>query len=183
MWTASLTRCRMSSWCWRRRTRLTWQGTHVLPEAQLDRFFIRLSLGYPTLAEELRILSAQSKVHPIDLLKSVTTESAILEARAAVKNVYVEPSVAEYAARITAATRQHPELRLGASPRGTLALVRCAQGLAYIRGQDYATPELIKTGTGPTLAHRLIVRPQDAARGRNASAILQSILDGIPPPV
>lgn len=158
-------------------------GTHVLPEAQLDRFFVRLRVGYPALAEELRIMSAQVITHPIDQLESVTTERDVLAARDAVKRVHMEPAVAEYAARITAATRKHPELRLGASPRGTLALARASQGLAHVHGSDYVTPDMVKTLAAPVLEHRLMVRPQAAANGRTATDILQEILNKLPPPV
>lgn len=158
-------------------------GTHSLPEAQLDRFFVRLSLGYPTLDEELRIISAQALVHPIEALEAVTTEAEILSARDAVKAIHVSPDVAKYAASITAATRNHADLRLGASPRGTLALVRGSQGLAYLRGKPFVTPDIVKTMAGPVLEHRLIIRPQAAAMGQGARSILKEILDQAPPPV
>lgn len=158
-------------------------GTHVLPEAQLDRFFVRLSVGYPGLQEELRILAAQAHGHPIDLLTAVVSEADILAAREAVKAVHLAPDVAEYVARITTATRQHADLRLGASPRGTLALARGAQALAYLRGREYVTPDMVKQMAAPVLEHRLIVRPQAAAMGQNAHSILQGILDQLPPPV
>ena len=158
-------------------------GTHVLPEAQLDRFFVRLHVGYPSLAEEARILNAQIKTHPIEHLQPVTTEAEILEARATVKTVNLNPDIAEYITRITSTTRHHPDLRLGASPRGTLALARGAQGLALVRNQLYVTPDLVKAIAGPVLEHRLIVRPQAAAKGRTAQAILSEVLSELPPPV
>jgi MoxR-like ATPase len=158
-------------------------GTHPLPEAQLDRFFVRLAVGYPTLAEEVKILGAQAQAHPIDSLGPVTTEAEVLAARERVKAVHIAPAVAEYVARITAATREHAELRLGASPRGTLALARGAQGLAFLRGREFVTPDLVKAMAGPVLEHRLILRPQAAALGRSARDILREILDQLPPPV
>lgn len=158
-------------------------GTHVLPEAQLDRFFVRLRVGYPSLAEEVNILTAQIRTHPIEHLQSVATEADILAARAAVKDITLHPDIADYITRITAATRRHPELRLGASPRGSLALARGAQGLALVRGQAFVTPDLVKAIAGPVLEHRLIVRPQAAAKGRTAPAILTEILAELPPPV
>jgi len=158
-------------------------GTHALPEAQLDRFFVRVSMGYPNQQQELSILDAQARTHPIETLQPVTSSAAVLTAREAVKNVHVAPKVAEYAIRITAATRQHADLRLGASPRGTLALVRGAQGLAFLRGQSYVTPDLIKLIARPVLEHRLIVRPRAAAAGQNGGDILNEILDQLPPPV
>lgn len=158
-------------------------GTHSLPEAQLDRFFVRLSVGYPTLDEELRIISAQALAHPIDALAPVTAEAEILAARDAVKAIHVSPDVARYAASISAATRTHADLRLGASPRGTLALVRGSQGLAFLRGKQYVTPDIVKAMAGPVLEHRLIIRPQAAAMGQSARGILKEILDQTAPPV
>lgn len=158
-------------------------GTYTLPEAQLDRFFVRLSIGYPTLEDELRILGAQTFEHPINSLQAVISEQEVLAAREAVKAVHVSPEIARYAANIVAATRQHAELRLGASTRGTLALVRGAQGLAYLRGREFVTPDLLKEMTGPVLAHRLIVRPQAMAMGQSARLILEGILSQVIPPV
>ena len=158
-------------------------GTHALPEAQLDRFFVRLSVGYPTLNEELRILSAQAQAHPIDKLEPVANEVDVLAARDAIKAIHVSPEVARYAASIVAATRTHADLRLGASPRGTLALARGSQGFAYLRGRSYVTPDIVKAMAGPVLEHRLIVRPQAAAMGQTARSILKEILDQVPPPV
>ncbi len=158
-------------------------GTHALPEAQLDRFLVRLSVGYPTLDEELRIISAQAQAHPIESLAPVIAEAEILAAREAVKAIHVSPDVARYAASIVAATRGHADLRLGASPRGTLALVRGAQGLALLRGKTFVTPDLVKAMAGPVLEHRLIIRPQAAAMGHSAGSLLQDILAQVPPPV
>ncbi len=158
-------------------------GTYVLPEAQLDRFFMRLSVGYPSPEEEVRILQAQSAGHPIERLAPVLTESEFLAARDAVRAVHVEPAVADYAARIVAATREHPDLRLGASPRGTLALYRAAQGLAWLRGRDFVSPDLVKAAVAPVLAHRLILKPQAAAAGRGANQVLADVMGRVPVPV
>ncbi|NJD25321.1 MAG: MoxR family ATPase [Betaproteobacteria bacterium] len=158
-------------------------GTHPLPEAQLDRFFVRLPVGYPDLDEEVRILAAQAQAHPIDSLQPVIGEADILAARDAVKAVHVAADVARYMARISAATRAHPDLRLGVSPRGTLALARGSQGMALLRGQEFVTPDIVKAMAGAVLEHRLIVRPQAAATGRTARDILAEILAELPPPV
>lgn len=158
-------------------------GTHVLPEAQLDRFFVRLNVGYPTLDEEVRILSAQALVHPIDQLTAVADEAAILKARDEVRQIHINQDVAEYIARITSATRQHPDLRLGASPRGTLALAKGSRGFAYLQGREYVTPDMVKSMAPPVLEHRLIVRPQAAALGKTANLVLKEILSQVPPPV
>jgi len=158
-------------------------GTHPLPEAQLDRFFVRLHVGYPSPAEEVRILAAQAQDHPIEALTPVIGEAEVLAARDAIKAIHVSADVQEYMVRISGATRQHPDLRLGASPRGTLALARGAQGMAFLRGRDFVTPDIVKSMAGAILEHRLIVRPQAAALGRSARDILSEILNGLPPPV
>lgn len=158
-------------------------GTHVLPEAQLDRFLVRLSVGYPTPAEEVKILGAQALSHPIEHLQPVATEAEIEAAREAVRRIHIGQDVAEYIARISAATREHDGLRLGASPRGTLALARAARAFAFLRGRDYVTPDMVKYMAPPVLAHRLIVRPQAAASGQTAGRILNDVLAHVPPPV
>lgn len=158
-------------------------GTHPLPEAQLDRFFVRLHVGYPSLQEEVRIMAAQAQAHPIDSLTPVISDIDILEARDKVKSVHINADVATYIAQITASTRQHADLRLGVSPRGTLALARGAQGMAFLRGQTFVTPDIVKFMAGSILEHRLIVRPQAAAAGRTARDILTEILNQLPPPV
>lgn len=157
-------------------------GTHVLPEAQLDRFFVRLNVGYPTLDEEVKILSAQTLIHPIEQISSVVNEANIIEARDEVKKIHISPDVAEYIARVTSATRQHTDLRLGASPRGTLALARGVRGYAYLQGRDYVTPDMVKRMAPPVLEHRLIVRPQASALGKTATLILLEILNQVAPP-
>jgi MoxR-like ATPase len=158
-------------------------GTHALPEAQLDRFFMRLRMGYPSLEQEVRIFTTQAQVHPVETLLPVTSETEILAAREAAKAVHISPDVANYIAKISAGTRQHPDLRLGASPRGTLALGHGSQGLPYLRGQDFVTPDLVKRIAPSILEHRLIVRPQAAVLGRSAGEILNEILNSVPPPV
>ncbi|MBT9520675.1 MAG: MoxR family ATPase [Dechloromonas sp.] len=158
-------------------------GTHPLPEAQLDRFFVRLHVGYPSLDEEVRILAAQAQAHPIDSLAPVIDDTEVLAAREAVKAVHINADVARYMAQITAATRRHGDLRLGVSPRGTLALARGSQGMAFLRGKDFVTPDIVKMMAGAILEHRLIVRPQAAAAGRTAREILNQILAELPPPV
>lgn len=158
-------------------------GTYPLPEAQLDRFFVRLNIGYPRLDDEVRILMAQAQTHPIDTLKPVISEGELLAAREKVKSVFVKPEVLQYIAQIAAATRQHADLRLGVSPRGTLALARGSQGLAFLRGQSFVTPDVVKRIAGAILEHRLIVRPQAAGAGRTAHDILAEILNQVPPPV
>jgi MoxR-like ATPase len=158
-------------------------GTYVLPEAQLDRFMMRLSVGYPSIDQELQMVKAQAQAHPIDALGPVIREEDVVSAREAVKAVHVDDSVMRYIADIAHATRAHPDLRLGVSPRGTLALTRMSQGLALVKEMDYVTPQLVKTAAEPALAHRLIVRAQATAQGRSGRNILAEILDKVAPPV
>jgi MoxR-like ATPase len=158
-------------------------GTHALPEAQLDRFFVRLHVGYPSLEEEVRILAAQALRHPIDTLEPVIDEAQILAAREAVKAVHIHPDVATYLAQISAATRAHADLRLGVSPRGTLALARGAQGLAYLRGQSYVSPDEVKAMASVILEHRMILRPQALAAGQSTGRVLAEVLAQLQPPV
>lgn len=158
-------------------------GTHPLPEAQLDRFFVRLSIGYPSLAEEVKIMSAQAQAHPIDRLGAVVGEAEILAAREAIRAIHVNEDVKTYIAQITHQTRKHADLRLGASPRGSLALALGAKGLAFMRGRDYVTPDMVKLMARAVLEHRLIVRPQAAALGKTAAGVLTEILNELPPPV
>jgi MoxR-like ATPase len=158
-------------------------GTYVLPEAQLDRFMMRLSVGYPSIEDELQMVKAQSQMHPINALGPVIREEDVISAREAVKAVHVDDSVMRYIADITHATRAHPDLRLGASPRGTIALTRVSQGMALVKAMDFVTPQLVKTAAEPALAHRLIVRAQATAQGRSGRTILAEILDKVVPPV
>ena len=158
-------------------------GTFLLPEAQLDRFFMRLSVGYPTGEQEAAIVMAQSNVHPISTLSAVVSEAELIAAREMVKNIHIEPEVVRYAAEIVRTTREHPDLRLGASPRGTLALTRAACGMALIRKQPFVTPALIKSLAHAVLTHRITLRPQALAHGKTANAILTEILNQVTPPV
>ena len=158
-------------------------GTYVLPEAQLDRFFMRLHVGYPQPEEELRIVQAQARHHPLEDIGSVVHERDIVAAREAVRAVHVDPAVARYAVDLCNATRRHPDLRLGASPRGTLALVRAAQGMALLADSSFVTPAHVKTVAGPVLLHRLILQPRAVAGGRDAAAVLAEVMTEVHPPV
>jgi MoxR-like ATPase len=129
------------------------------------------------------VAAAQAQAHPIDSLSPVIGDAEVLAAREAVKAVHINADVARYIAQITAATRHHADLRLGVSPRGTLALARGSQGMAFLRGKGFVTPDIVKMMAGAILEHRLIVRPQAAAAGRTAREILNQILGELPPPV
>jgi MoxR-like ATPase len=156
---------------------IEYEGTFPLPEAQLDRFLMRLSLGYPTADDEIQILRNLRKRHPIDTIGQVVGGDDILDLNDAVTDVYVDASLEQYILRIVQATRNHPDLALGASPRGSLALYKTAQALAALDARDYVIPDDIKTLVPLTLAHRLIVRPDSELRGRTSEGILAEVLE------
>jgi MoxR-like ATPase len=156
---------------------IEYEGTFPLPEAQLDRFLIRLSLGYPDAVGEGQMLRNLRKQHPIESISQVVDGSEILNLHDPVTDIHVDQSLEKYILTIVRATRTHPDLALGASPRGSLALYKTAQALAALRGRDYAIPDDVKTLVPLTLAHRLIVKPESQLRGRTAEVILGEILE------
>ena len=156
---------------------IEYEGTFPLPEAQLDRFLIRLSLGYPAQDDEIQILRHLRKQHPIETVGQVVDGAELLNLHDAVTDVYVDESLERYILAIVSATRSHPDVALGASPRGSLALYKTTQALAALRDRDYAIPDDVKVLIPLTLAHRLIVKPESQLRGRTARAILSEILE------
>lgn len=156
-------------------------GTYPLPEAQLDRFLVRLSLGYPDRGVEAGLIASQQFAHPIATLQAACRPAEFQLMAAAARNVVLAPELAEFAAGIVAATRAHTHIRHGASPRGTLGLARMARSLSCIRGLTYVDPSVIRELAEPVLAHRIVLQPQ-AASHRTAAAILQDILAGQPTP-
>ncbi|MBI5876658.1 MAG: MoxR family ATPase [Chloroflexi bacterium] len=161
---------------------IEYEGTFPLPEAQLDRFLIRLSLGYPGAAEEIAVLDAQQRVHPIDALGQAVAVDELLSAQKQIREVYLDQQIKEYLVNIVIATRKHADIYLGASPRGSLALYRTAQGRAAINGRDFVIPDDIKALAIATLAHRMIISP--AARLKNvvSAQVVQEIIDSVPVP-
>jgi len=155
-------------------------GTFPLPEAQLDRFLIKIDIGYPAKDEELAILDRFRESDPLDELGAVTTPERIVELQRRRKEVAVAPPVREYIADLVEATRRHPQVQYGASPRGSLGLMRAAQALALIRGRSYALPDDVKELAQPVLAHRLILRHEERAKGATAKAAMEQILAGVP---
>jgi MoxR-like ATPase len=156
---------------------IEYEGTFPLPEAQLDRFLMRLSLGYPDAGDEARMLRNLRKQHPIENIGQVVDGTELLNLHDVVTDVHVDESLERYILDIVRATRSHPDVALGASPRGSLALYKTAQALAALRARDYIIPDDVKTLTPLTLAHRLIVKPESQLRGRTAEAILAEILE------
>ena len=159
------------------------EGTFPLPEAQLDRFLIRLQLGYPEEAEEEEMLLRFEQAEPLADLRPVTAAGEILEFQGLTRRVYVDPVLRNYAVRIVQATRQHPDVELGASPRATMGLYRCSQALSLLRGREYVTPDEIKTLAPYTLGHRVIVKSQARLRERTADSIIADILEQVTVPV
>ncbi|PKN91682.1 MAG: AAA family ATPase [Chloroflexi bacterium HGW-Chloroflexi-6] len=157
-----------------------YEGTFPLPEAQLDRFLMRLSLGYPSPQDERQILINLWREHPITKLESVVDGNEMPALQKLVWDVHVDETLQEYIVRLAAATRNHPDLALGISPRGSLALFKAAQALAAVRGRDHVLPDDIKYLAPVTLPHRFIVTPEAELRGRNAKAILADVLENTP---
>jgi MoxR-like ATPase len=156
---------------------IEYEGTFPLPEAQLDRFLMRLTLGYPEADDEAQMLRNLRKQHPIETIGQVVDGAELLNLRDAITDVHVDESLERYILDIVRATRSHPDVALGASPRGSLALYKTAQALAALRVRDYVIPDDVKTLVPLTLAHRLIVKPESQLRGRTAEAILAETLE------
>jgi MoxR-like ATPase len=152
------------------------EGTFPLPEAQLDRFFLQVSLGYPSLEEELQMLHALEKAHPIAAIHTVVDGALLPDLQRLIWTIHVEDSVRDYIVRLAQATRRHTDLLLGISPRATFALFRASQAYAALQDRDYVIPDDIKTLAIPVLRHRLLLRSESALRGRNAATILDSVL-------
>jgi MoxR-like ATPase len=161
---------------------IEYEGTFPLPEAQLDRFLMRISLGYPDPEQEIAVLDSQQYVHPIEELQQVVQVEDLLRAQERVKDVYVDPLIKRYIVDIVNQTRKHSEVYLGASPRGSLALYRTAQVRAAILGRDYVIPDDIKALAVPTLAHRLIIGPAARIKDVDTRQIIQEILATLPVP-
>jgi MoxR-like ATPase len=153
------------------------EGTFPLPEAQLDRFMLRLSLGYPSPEDERLLLKKLQREHPITHLTRVVEAQELLEYQRQVWEIHVDDTLQDYIIKLVTATRSHPELVLGGSPRASLALFKTAQALAAIRGRDHVIPEDIKQLAVPALAHRLMIRPESELRGRSARTIVKEIVE------
>jgi len=155
---------------------IEYEGTFPLPEAQLDRFLMSITLGYAQASEEVAVLERQQYQHPLDSLTQVISAEDLLRVQEAVRTITVKREISQYIVEITTATRNHPNTYLGASPRGSLALYRTSQVLAAIRGRVFVTPDDVKTLTRATLSHRIIVAPAARVRDITADAILEDVL-------
>lgn len=161
---------------------IEYEGTFPLPEAQLDRFLMRISLGYPNRAEEIEVLSRQQQTHPLQQLEQVIDSGQLVEAQSAVRNVHVDGLIKEYIVSVVGATRRHEEIYLGASPRGSLSLQIASQARAAIAGRDYVIPDDVKALAEATLAHRLILNPSARVRNTDTRSVIGEILRNTPVP-
>jgi MoxR-like ATPase len=161
---------------------IEYEGTFPLPEAQLDRFLMRIDLGYTSLSNEIKILEQQRLAHPILELEAIVALDEILEAQAAIKHVHVSPPVKRYIVELVRETREHPEVFLGASPRGSLGLFRAGQARAALDGRDYVLPDDIKLLAPKILPHRIVVSPAARLTDVSATRIVREILDSLAVP-
>ena len=162
---------------------IEYEGTFPLPEAQLDRFMMKISIGYPDLEEEKKILRRFKVKNPIDNLKAVISGDEILEIQSIVREVYVDESIDDYIVNIVRATRENKNVQLGASPRGSLSLFRAAQAWAVINGREYVIPDDVKQFVKPVLSHRIIIKPEGKLMGIEPYDVLDNILEQVRVPV
>jgi MoxR-like ATPase len=161
---------------------IEYEGTFPLPEAQLDRFLVRLKLGYPDMGDEINILERQQFHHPVIDLQQVVSAEELVNAQESIKSIYVATAVKRYIVDITHQTRQHVDVYLGASPRGSLALFRTGQARAAIQGRDYVLPDDIKALVKPALSHRVILGPAARLRDLSSDQVLDEVISKVPVP-
>ncbi|WP_183030281.1 MULTISPECIES: MoxR family ATPase [Clostridia] len=156
---------------------IEYEGTYPLPEAQLDRFILKLNMGYPTFAEEMEMLTRTSHDHPMETIESVLTKEALKEIQDEVKQVYMDKNVQHYIIDLVTSTRNHPQVYLGVSPRGSIALMKAAKAYAYISGRDYALPDDVKYLAPYVLAHRVILHSEAKYSGKTANDVIAMIIE------
>ena len=161
---------------------IEYEGTFPLPEAQIDRFMMRVSLGYPAAADEMRILELQREHHPLEDIGQVVSADELMAAQAAVKQVYVDDLIKEYIVDLANVSRRHPDVYLGASPRGSLALFKAARAHAALEGRSYVIPDDVKRLLVATFAHRLIISPSARLKNVEARAVVEQIAASVPVP-
>jgi MoxR-like ATPase len=159
------------------------EGTFPLPEAQLDRFLVRLSLGYPSMEEEAKMLTRLQMGHPIEDLKPVVSADDVIACQEAIRSVHVDDKVTRYILEVVHASRDNEDVLLGGSPRASIALFRTAQALAAILGRDFAQPDDVKKMAQPVLAHRLILKPESRLRKRTPAAVVKDLVDDARVPI
>jgi MoxR-like ATPase len=161
---------------------IEYEGTFPLPEAQLDRFLMRVHLGYPSMTDEVLMMDSQQVVHPIESLEQVTDDREIVSIQQSIKEIYVDPLIKQYIVGLVDMTRQHEAVYLGASPRGSLALYRTSQARALLDGRDFVIPDDVKELAYTTLGHRVIVSPSARVKSISASDIILGCLERMPVP-
>jgi len=161
---------------------IEYEGTFPLPEAQLDRFLMRISLGYPSFTDELSVIEQQEKTHPIDELEAVASPEDVIKLQKAAQNVYVDTAVREYIVGLIEATRNHEDVSLGASPRASLGMFRAVRGMAILRDRDYVIPDDVKELAYAVLAHRLILSPAARMRGLHTGQVIDGLLESVAVP-
>jgi MoxR-like ATPase len=158
---------------------IEYEGTFALPEAQLDRFMLRIQMGYPQPLEEIVILDEQKRSHPLEEIGEVASVDDLRSLQSSVREIYVDSTISDYIVRLTNATRNHPDVYLGASPRGSLALYRAGQAYAALHGRDYVIPDDIKALAVPALAHRLIIKTAATVRDIDAIVLVRELLESV----
>lgn len=159
------------------------EGTFPLPEAQLDRFLVRFSLGYPSMEEELQMLGMLQRSHPLEQIKPVVTAEQIVACQKAVREVHIDDKVRRYITEIVHATREHEDLSLGGSPRASIALFRTSQAMAAIYGRNFVQPDDVKRVAGPVLMHRLILKPESRLRKVTTADVVSEVVADVPVPI
>lgn len=162
---------------------IEYEGTYPLPEAQLDRFLLKMKMGYPTLNEEIEVLNRAQKVPPIDELEPVIDLFELQQLQKEMKEVYVDPSISRYIVNLTTETRSHPKVYLGVSPRGSIALMKTAQALAFIRGRDYVLPDDIQYLAPFVFSHRIILKSESRYEGISTEDVVNEVLSSVPVPI
>ncbi|MCC6177810.1 MAG: AAA family ATPase [Chloroflexi bacterium] len=161
---------------------IEYEGTFPLPESQLDRFMLRVHLGYPRRDEEMSILERQQRSHPVETLTEVTTAEEVREVQRAVREVFVDDLIRRYVVDLTTATRTHPDVYVGASPRASLSLLRAAQALALLRSREFVTPDDVKELAMAALAHRVIVMPSARVKDVSGATVVEELTTNVPVP-
>lgn len=159
------------------------EGTFPLPEAQLDRFLIRLSLGYPSIEDESKMLVRLQKGHPIEEIQPVATAAEVLAAQEAIRQVHLDDKIRQYILEIIHGTREHEDIALGGSPRASMALFRTAQAWAAMQGRDFVLPDDVKRLCQPVLGHRLILKPESRLRRQSVAAVINEVVSDVKVPI
>lgn len=161
---------------------IEYEGTFPLPEAQIDRFMMRLSLGYPSAADEMRVLESQREHHPVQDIGQVVTAEDLLAAQSAVRQIYADDLIKEYIVALANATRRHPDIYLGVSPRGSLSLFKASRAYAALQGRTYVIPDDVKALLESTFAHRLIISPSARIKNVEARTVVEQVATSVPVP-